>query len=129
MGKTMENVVKYVKNGECIASSVSSDYLITAGVSNWGGHALAVALYVLSTCPIHQRYVARGLAQPNKKVKGKDDFLNSVEQVQFVRFVTVLVIGFVTVLVDICTPQIGEQPPNFSNYRDARVRNILSCNP
>ena len=100
MGKTMENVVKYVKNGECIASSVSSDYLITAGVSNWGGHALAVALYVLSTCPIHQRYVARGLAQPNKKVKGKDDFLNSVEQVQFVRFVTVLVIGFVTVLVE-----------------------------
>ena len=82
MGKVMENVVKFVKNGECIACNVSSDYLITAGVSNWGGYALAVALYLLSTCPIHLRYVHRGLTKPDEEVKDKDHFLSSVKQVR-----------------------------------------------
>ena len=81
MGKVQKQVEDHVSLGKEIACVVSSDYLITAGVSNWGGYAIAVGLYVLSTCPIHVRYVRRGLANVGEEVKGKDDFLNTVEQV------------------------------------------------
>ncbi len=39
-------------------------YLTSAscvGVSNWGGYAVACALYVLNLCPIHWRYLHSGL--------------------------------------------------------------------
>ena len=81
MGKVQEKVAKFVRNGEVIACNVSSDYVINAGVSNWGGHALAVALYLLSTCPIHLRYTHYGLARVGEKLRSKEDFLNSVKQV------------------------------------------------
>uniref|UniRef100_A0A3Q4BRV4 D-glutamate cyclase-like C-terminal domain-containing protein n=1 Tax=Mola mola TaxID=94237 RepID=A0A3Q4BRV4_MOLML len=32
-----------------------------AGVSNWGGYAVACGLYLLHTCPSHQRYLKKGL--------------------------------------------------------------------
>lgn len=32
-----------------------------AGVSNWGGYAVACGLYLLHTCPSHLRYLKRGL--------------------------------------------------------------------
>ncbi|KAJ3613725.1 hypothetical protein NHX12_019971 [Muraenolepis orangiensis] len=34
--------------------------ITTIGVSNWGGYAVACGLYLLSTCPSHQRYLRRG---------------------------------------------------------------------
>ncbi|XP_031409507.1 D-glutamate cyclase, mitochondrial isoform X2 [Meleagris gallopavo] len=39
------------------------------GVSNWGGYAIACALYILSTCEIHNRYLRRavGFSQSPKK--------------------------------------------------------------
>ena len=81
MGKVKDQVEKHVKHGKEIACIVSCDYLITAGVSNWGGYALAVGLHVLSTCPIHARYVRRGLAKIDED-KGVEEFLNSIEQVR-----------------------------------------------
>jgi hypothetical protein len=81
MGKVKEMVEKYVAHGEQIACAVPSDYLVAAGVSNWGGYAIAVGLYVLSTCPIHARYVRRGLAKLGEDGK-REDFLNDVEQVR-----------------------------------------------
>ncbi|XP_028396292.1 D-glutamate cyclase, mitochondrial-like isoform X2 [Dendronephthya gigantea] len=80
MGKVQKQVEDHVPHGKQIACVVPSDFLITAGVSNWGGYAIAVGLYVLSTCPIHVRYVRRGLANVGEDDKGKDDFLNTVEQ-------------------------------------------------
>lgn len=40
-----------------LSSTVSSG----AGVSNWGGYAVACGLYLLQLCPAHQRYLRRGL--------------------------------------------------------------------
>ena len=82
MGKVKEQVENHVKLGEQIACVVPSDYLVAAGVSNWGGYAIAVGLYVLSTCPVHERYVKRGLVKVGEDVKEKEDFLNNVEQVR-----------------------------------------------
>lgn len=48
MGKASFLIRSYVKNGERICASFSSDYLIVTGISNWGGHALAAALSLLS---------------------------------------------------------------------------------
>merc|ERR1711933_14293 len=44
MGKVVENVRKYIKNGEQIGCVVSAEYLITAGVSNWGAEALGIGM-------------------------------------------------------------------------------------
>ena len=51
MGKVLDRIVKDVPHGETIACVTAADYLITAGVSNWGGYALAVALYLIRMCP------------------------------------------------------------------------------
>uniref|UniRef100_A0A8D3BQ76 D-glutamate cyclase n=1 Tax=Scophthalmus maximus TaxID=52904 RepID=A0A8D3BQ76_SCOMX len=37
--------------------------IITTGVSNWGGYAVACGLYLLHTCPSHQRYLKKGLGE------------------------------------------------------------------
>ncbi|KAJ3613729.1 hypothetical protein NHX12_019975 [Muraenolepis orangiensis] len=60
MGKIKEKVMSLMPNGSLIACDVAADYAITAGVSNWGGYAVACGLYLLSTCPSHQRYLRRG---------------------------------------------------------------------
>ena len=44
MGKIRSYVVNSVHKGEQICAAFASDFLIVAGVSNWGGHALAAAL-------------------------------------------------------------------------------------
>lgn len=44
MGKVRSFVIKSVDNGSQICAEISTDYLIIAGVSNWGGHALSAAL-------------------------------------------------------------------------------------
>ena len=56
MGKVYDSVVKNIPLGETIACCVSADFLIAAGVSNWGGYALACGLYVGSGSPFHWRY-------------------------------------------------------------------------
>ncbi|XP_067311520.1 D-glutamate cyclase, mitochondrial isoform X2 [Pseudorasbora parva] len=61
MGKVKAAVKAYMPNGNLIACDVAADFAITAGVSNWGGYAVACALYVLNICPIHWRYLQRGL--------------------------------------------------------------------
>jgi len=40
-------VARNIPNGELIACRVPTDYLIVAGVSNWGAYALAAGLFVL----------------------------------------------------------------------------------
>lgn len=46
MGNLYDLVVKHVPRGEIICCRVECDHLITAGVSNWGGYALACATYI-----------------------------------------------------------------------------------
>uniref|UniRef100_A0A672T340 D-glutamate cyclase n=1 Tax=Sinocyclocheilus grahami TaxID=75366 RepID=A0A672T340_SINGR len=61
MGKVKAEVKAYMPNENLIACDVAADFAITAGVSNWGGYAVACALYVLNLCLIHWRYLQRGL--------------------------------------------------------------------
>lgn len=48
MGKIESLITELVHNGKQICAAVRTDYLVLAGVSNWGGHALAAALSVLT---------------------------------------------------------------------------------
>lgn len=49
MGKVPhETVVKNIPNGDLIHCRVPTDYLIVAGVSNWGAYALAAGLFLLN---------------------------------------------------------------------------------
>lgn len=48
MGKVHDRVVETVKNGATIASTVVTDHLIVAGVSNWGAWGIAAGLSILS---------------------------------------------------------------------------------
>ncbi|XP_003509740.1 D-glutamate cyclase, mitochondrial [Cricetulus griseus] len=61
MGTVKEAVKKYIRNGEVIACDVEADFAVIAGVSNWGGYALACALYILNSCDIHERYLRRAV--------------------------------------------------------------------
>ncbi|KAM3871402.1 D-glutamate cyclase, mitochondrial [Diretmus argenteus] len=61
MGKLKEKVKSLMPNGSLIACDIAADYAVTAGVSNWGGYAVACGLYLLHTCPTHQRYLRKGL--------------------------------------------------------------------
>ncbi|XP_032356022.1 D-glutamate cyclase, mitochondrial isoform X2 [Etheostoma spectabile] len=65
MGNLKEKVTTLMPNGGLIACDVPADYAITAGVSNWGGYAVACGLYLLHTCPSHQRYRNKGLGLEN----------------------------------------------------------------
>jgi hypothetical protein len=48
MGKvSWATVAKSIQNGDRIACRVATDFLIVAGVSNWGAYALAAGVYVL----------------------------------------------------------------------------------
>uniref|UniRef100_A0A673CVU5 D-glutamate cyclase-like C-terminal domain-containing protein n=1 Tax=Sphaeramia orbicularis TaxID=375764 RepID=A0A673CVU5_9TELE len=61
MGKVKDRVKSLMPKGDVIACDVPADFAITAGVSNWGGYAVACGLYLLLTCPSHQRYLKKGL--------------------------------------------------------------------
>ena len=80
MGKVHQHVIDHIQNGRNIASTVTTDHLITAGVSNWGGSALVGALHVLSQCPVHSRYARRGVGTDGVSIS-KEDILNTVEMV------------------------------------------------
>jgi hypothetical protein len=61
MGEKQGEVKKYVSKGDLIACVVPADHLIVTGVSNWGGYALAGALWC--------------------KMKDRDENTSSLEQV------------------------------------------------
>ncbi|NWX60728.1 GLUCM protein, partial [Promerops cafer] len=64
MGKVKDAVKKHIKNGDVIACDVEADFTVVAGVSNWGGYAIACALFVLRRCEIHGRYLRRAVGFP-----------------------------------------------------------------
>ncbi|KAF1562286.1 UNVERIFIED_CONTAM: D-glutamate cyclase, mitochondrial, partial [Eudyptes pachyrhynchus] len=64
MGKVKDAVKKHIKDGDVIACDVEADFTIVAGVSNWGGYAIACALYILSTCEIHDRFLRKAVGFP-----------------------------------------------------------------
>ncbi|KFW63954.1 hypothetical protein AS28_13632, partial [Pygoscelis adeliae] len=70
MGKVKDAVKKHIKDGDVIACDVEADFTIVAGVSNWGGYAIACALYILSTCEIHDRYLRKAVGFPPLAKKG-----------------------------------------------------------
>ena len=80
MGKVHQQVIEHIQNGRNIASTVATDYLVTAGVSNWGGSALVAALGVLSQCPVHSRYARRGAGTDGISIS-KEGVLITVEMV------------------------------------------------
>uniref|UniRef100_A0A6I8RTJ1 D-glutamate cyclase, mitochondrial n=3 Tax=Xenopus tropicalis TaxID=8364 RepID=A0A6I8RTJ1_XENTR len=64
MGKVKEAVKKHITNGDTIACDIAADFAIIAGVSNWGGYAVACALYLLNNCEIHERYLRKAVGFP-----------------------------------------------------------------
>lgn len=64
MGKVKDAVKKHIKNGDVIACDVEADFTVVAGVSNWGGYAVACGLHVLCCCGSHARYLRRALGSP-----------------------------------------------------------------
>ncbi|NXE24208.1 GLUCM protein, partial [Ardeotis kori] len=69
MGKVKDAVKKHIKNGDVIACDVEADFTIVAGVSNWGGYAIACALYILRTCEVHDRYLRKAVGFPQLSKK------------------------------------------------------------
>ncbi|NXO14332.1 GLUCM protein, partial [Oriolus oriolus] len=69
MGKVKDAVKKHIKNGDVIACDVEADFTVVAGVSNWGGYAIACALSVLRSCEIHDRYLRRAIGFPHAPSK------------------------------------------------------------
>ncbi|EPY81560.1 hypothetical protein CB1_000726125 [Camelus ferus] len=61
MGKVKEAVKRHIRNGDVIACDVEADFAVIAGVSNWGGYALACALYILNSCEVHSRYLRKAV--------------------------------------------------------------------
>eukprot|EP00794_Sanderia_malayensis_P020587 gene20587-22618_t len=78
MGKVYEKTVEHVKFGAEIATVVAVDHLITAGVSNWGGYALTRAILLCANCPVHDRYIRKGIGKPRQF--SVDDFSLTVKQ-------------------------------------------------
>ncbi|NXQ29145.1 GLUCM protein, partial [Alaudala cheleensis] len=67
MGKVKDAVKKHIKNGDVIACDVEADFTVVAGVSNWGGYAIACALSVLRCCELHDRYLRRAVGSPGSR--------------------------------------------------------------
>ncbi|XP_077419712.1 D-glutamate cyclase, mitochondrial isoform X2 [Vanacampus margaritifer] len=81
MGKVKEKVKSLMPKGVLIACDVPADYAITAGVSNWGGYAVACGLYLLKTCPVHQRYLNKGLGADHQTPKELQDWTTNLPSV------------------------------------------------
>lgn len=81
MGKVYTQVKKHIPLGETIACAVPTDFVIAAGVSNWGGYAVALGLCVASSCPMHWRYRNRGIDAERPPDFRVTQFLPTAEQV------------------------------------------------
>eukprot|EP01084_Bolivina_argentea_P261519 441966_1 len=55
MGKVIENVRKHIEKGDEIGCIIGCNYLITAGVSNWGTEAIGVALGSFCSLELHKQ--------------------------------------------------------------------------
>ncbi|XP_047201236.1 D-glutamate cyclase, mitochondrial isoform X2 [Girardinichthys multiradiatus] len=83
MGKVKEKVKSLMPKGDLIACDVAADSAVTAGVSNWGGYAVACGLYLLHTCPSHQRYLRKGLGlEPLASNQQLQDWRSNLPSVQ-----------------------------------------------
>ena len=78
MGKVKDNVVQGIPHGDIIAADVSAEFLVSCGVSNWGGLAIAASLYLARACLVHDRYRRRG--RGTHCPPDPNDFLMSGEQ-------------------------------------------------
>lgn len=81
MGKVREKIAKNITFGDIIACETAADFLIAAGVSDWGGYAVAIGLYAVSQCPIHWRYARHAINSETPAQFQLSDFLPSNEQV------------------------------------------------
>ena len=81
LGRVREKVKEHVPNGEKIGCDVASDYVLLAGVSNWGGYGIAAGLYLLATCPVHWRYLQHGIDAEQVTEQRLDEFLETDQQV------------------------------------------------
>lgn len=79
MGKVKEAVKKHIRNGEVIACDAAADFAVIAGVSNWGGYALACALYILNSCEVHERYLRRAVGP--SRIPGKQSWIQALPSV------------------------------------------------
>lgn len=71
--------------------TLASDYVIMTGVSNWGGHSIAVGLYLLATCPVHSRYLNHGVNRQSTPDWKLDGFLQIEENVRAMFFYTLFI--------------------------------------
>lgn len=73
MGKIAEYISKNVKHGQLICAETSADFLIIAGVSNWGGHGIVAGLS-LNVCEnlLHERFHEIKMVEEMIKVGGVD---------------------------------------------------------
>lgn len=81
LGKVQDRVSHVMKNGSTLGCTIVSDRVIMAGVSNWGGFAIAAGLYLLTTCDVHWRYVCKGINYKEEREWTLDQFLTTNEQV------------------------------------------------
>lgn len=44
-----------------LSNSMLESFCFILGVSNWGGYALACALYILNSCEVHERYLRKAV--------------------------------------------------------------------
>lgn len=76
MGNIYELISKHVPRGQLIGTRVKCDDLLTAGVSNWGGYALACALYLQHrfSSPLSEKLI-RILPSPEIEGEQLDEML------------------------------------------------------
>lgn len=79
MGRVKEAVKKHIRNGDVIACDVEADFAVIAGVSNWGGYALACALYILNSCQVHECYLRRATG-PSRRA-GEQSWIQALPSV------------------------------------------------
>ncbi|XP_006839697.1 PREDICTED: UPF0317 protein C14orf159 homolog, mitochondrial [Chrysochloris asiatica] len=79
MGKVKEAVKRHIRNGTVIACDVEADFAVIAGVSNWGGYALACALYILNSCEVHERYLRKRTGPP--RALGEQNWIQALPSI------------------------------------------------
>ena len=91
LGRVREKVNKYMSGGPQYGCDVSSDYVVLSGVSNWGGYALSSGLYLLANCPVHSRYVKRGVNADEGNVWSLADFIPTDHQVSYLFLIFIII--------------------------------------
>ena len=91
MGKVTEAVNKHITGGSRIGCVVPTDYLITTGVSNWGGDALAAGLYAVSQCQLHWRYRHHGVNAETPPTLDINNFVNTERVCMYINLATILI--------------------------------------